>query len=402
MSRRRTRRGRRRRNTDENGPIDRIWSRATEPRVPGVCLLMAGVLLAVTPWTGAPEPLEASWWDTSLHVPGAASVAAGLAALAGVLMVGALWNRYRLVTGSVAEKTAPADAVLEHGPATASVKESRLPGVAWTGAVSLAVGVVLVLGGWFASHSEISASRVLLASGETIEHYSVEHGAEELDVMLPLRLRLDRLETGETPTAHLQAFELGEDRPAPQAILPGGGLEFDGFRVTFVGMRPDAEKLAAVFASDEPDTIEASATEGETFELGLDGPTFEVLEVTRDYLGAMGPAARVRSAEIGEFWVFQSAANTRLDPDLGHSLRLEALETQPAAIFTVAKSQPFWPLSVGGTLFVLGFALLIAFPERIVRLTERQVRLWSINDAGRITEQTLDELADSEERGAES
>ncbi|MFP4597679.1 MAG: hypothetical protein ACLFVJ_05480 [Persicimonas sp.] len=402
MSRRRTRRGRRRRTTDEKGPIDRIWSRATEPRVAGVCLLMAGVLLAVTPWTGAPEPLVVSWWDTSLHVPGVASVAAGLAALAAVLMVGSLWNRYRLVTGSVAEKTAPADATLELGAETTSVKESRLPGIAWTGAVCLAVGVVLVLGGWFASHSEISASRVLLTSGETIEHYSVEQGPRDLDVMLPLRLRLDRLETDGTPTAHLQAFELGEDRPDPQAIPPGGGLELDGFRVTFVGMRSDSEKLAAVFGSDDPDTIRASATEGETFEVGLDGPTFEVLEITRDYLGAMGPAARVRSEDVGEFWVFQSAANTQLPPDLGHSLRLEALETQPAAVFTVAKSQPFWPLSVGGTLFVLGFALLIAVPERIVRLTERTVRLWSINDAGRITEQTLGELADTEARGAQS
>jgi hypothetical protein len=66
---------------------------------------------------------------------------------------------------------------------------------------------------------------------------------------------------------------------------------------------------------------------------------------------------------------------------------LDRLQTQPAAVFAVAKAQPFWPLSLGGTLFVLGFALLIVFPERISRRKDGRVRIWSFNEAGRITEQ---------------
>jgi hypothetical protein len=360
-------------------------------------LLLSGVLLVTTPWTRAPDPLVVSWWESALYVPDALGVAAGFAGVAVVLLLGVLFNRYRLATNrsvearSVKYEAGP-DARLEDETRDASVKESRLPGLAWTGAICIVAGVALLVGYWFAAQQNLGVARVPITVGETIDHYTIPYGDDGLDVMLPLRVRLSSLDAGDKPTASLQLFEAGETPPAAQSISAGTGLDVDGLRFTFSGMRPDATKLKAVFGSDDPNTISASAAEGETFRLGLDGPDYKVLEVSQNYLGAMGPAAKVRAPEIGEFWVFQRAADTEVKPEFGHPIELEQVTTQPAAIFAIARAQPFWPISLGGTLFVLGFALLIVFPERIVRQGDGAVGVWSFNEAGRVAEQTIEQL----------
>lgn len=388
MSRRRRKR-RRRRGTAEGGLVERIWSVATDVRAPGLLLLMCGILLAITPWLRTPEPLVSSWWDAALYAPGAIGVAAGLAGVAVVLLLGVLWNRYSLVTDPGHEESTIADASLDI-EAREIADDTRLPGLAWLGGICMVAGIATVVGYWFAAQQNLGAARVSLTPGETIESYTVPYGQQGLDVMLPLRVKLAGIEAGDEPVAKLQLFSPGQDPPKPQPVSAGSGMELDGFRLTFVGVSPQANKLRAVIASDAPNTIKAAAGEGEAFKLALEGKEYKVVEIARNYMGVMGPAVKVRAPDIGEFWVFQRGSDVRVKPDLDHQIVLESLQTQPAAVLTVAKTQPFWPISVGGTLFVLGFALLIVFPERIVRRDDGKLKLWSFNEAGRVAEQVIE------------
>lgn len=396
---RRHRRGRRGRRTGQQGWLDRIWRRLTDPTTIGAVLVVTGVLCVLAPWTQAPEVLEASWWESSLSPPAAVSVVAGLLAAIIVLLVGALWNRYRLATDPDSEERRGADAVFEAHGDELGVRESRLPGIAWAGAACMAVGVGLVIGGWLYARQGVSPAAVTLSPGETVDHFTIDAAGEELDVMLPLRLRLDGLEAEDDPTAQLQLFEAGSEPPEPQAIEPGSGLEVENFRFTFVGLQSHGAGLRAVLGSDEPDTISQAAAEGETFQLQIDGPEYEVRELTENYQGMLGPAARVRSSEEGDFWVFQEQPESDQAPDFGHSIRLKRLQSQPAAVFSISKDQPFWPIYAGGTLFVLGFALLVVFPERLIRLERRRVRVWSFNESGAVAEDTLEQLDETPSEG---
>ncbi|MFW5968468.1 MAG: hypothetical protein ACOCV2_13160 [Persicimonas sp.] len=393
---RKSRRRRRRRRSKRGGLIDRAWRWATDPVGIGVLLVLAGLLMALTPLAQMPEMLEASWWETGLGEHTAASVAAGLCAAAVILMGGALWNRYRLATDPQTERRRGSDASFESQAHEPGVRESRLPGLAWLGATCVVVGIGLVLGGWFYGQQSVNPADVALTPGETVESYTVQRGGDQMDVMLPLRLRLEGLETGDDPVARLQLFEAGNQPPEAQPIEPGTGLEVDEYRFTFVGMESHGAGLRAVFESDEPDTIAQTAAEGDTFQLEIDGPEYEVRELDENYQGLMGPAARVRSSKLGDFWVFQEAPEGDDSPDLGHEIQLESLQSQPAAIFAVTKGQPFWPLAAGGSLFVVGLALLIAFPERLVRVDGRRVRVWSFNESGIVAEETLGQIEDSE------
>lgn len=383
--RRRRRRGDRR--TEQGGAIDRIWSYATDIRMPGLFALLAGVLLASTPWTRTPDPLVVSWWDSPLYLPDALSVAAGLAAVAVVLLLGTMWNRFQMASDPDLADSATADVSVDRTD-DADEGESSRPWFAWAGALCMFAGITVVVGYWFYAQQQLGTARVPVSVGETIEQYTLPYGQKGLKVMLPLRVRVADLERKEGElVANVQLYSAGEDPPSPQGIAAGSGVELGDFRLTFVGMQPDGTKLRAVLESDEADTIKAVASEDESFRLSLDGPEYKVLDISRNYLGVMGPAVKVRAPKVGEFWVFQRASDAQVPPELDHSIVLDRLQTQPAAVFAVAKAQPFWPISLGGTLFVLGFALLIVFPERIVRRNDGQTRLWSFNEAGRLAEQ---------------
>ncbi len=372
--------------------IDRAWSVLTDVRVPGLLLLASGTVLMASPWMHTPDPLVVSWWESTLHLPSTLGVAAGLAAAGLVLMLGVLFNRYRMATDPDAQTKASPDALINVGAVVDDVEESGAANLSWAGVACMVAGIALVVGYWFTVQQSVGAARMPLTIGQTAENYAVPFGNKEMKVNLPLRVRLSALRAGDHPVASLQMFQAGQKPPAAQKIEAGSGVELKNLRLTFTGIAPDSSKLRAVFGSDKPNTITAGAAKGDSFRVSLKGPKYKVLDVTDNYMGVMGPAAHIRAPKVGDFWVFQRQADADVAPKLGHSIRLERVQTQPAAIFTVAPRRPFWPLSAGGTLFIIGFAMLIVFPERILWIGEgRKARLWSFNEAGRLAEQTLDE-----------
>lgn len=395
-----------------NPLLARIWSQAVRAQSVGILFGAAGLLLALTPLLRRPDkPVDSlvagSWWTTAFYAPDVLGLAAALSAVAFILLAGILWARVEFARRSPKSGEPPAeepaaDFECRRAPMPEEVDDllerSRRGVFAWVGAACMLAGGAMMLGEWFVAQRDLPPAYAAIANGETIEHYKLTQGNAVLKVNLPRRVRLQELQLGAEPRAAIQIFQVGDDPASPPSLrrtLPAGtGVEFNGMRITFSGVRPSEDKLRATFASTEPDSVVATASLGQKFRLSLDGPEYRLLDLRENYLDVMGPAAQLESEALGKFWVFSRHTDTSVTPDLGHPIRLERVESEMAGIFTLTGVRPFWPISLGGTLLVLGFSLLIIFPERILRRDERgNIRLWSFHEAGDLADFIVEERA---------
>lgn len=416
------RRGRRRRSRAKRNAasdasvhplVERIWSKAIQAQTIGILFGLAGLILMITPLLRQPTKpsstmVAGSWWTSAFYAPGELGLAAALSAVAVVLLAGILWTRVAFARPSrksegvvTAEPTA--DFEFEQSPipevALDLADRSRRGIFPWVGAACMVAGIALLAGEWFVAQQKLPPAFTAIANGESIESFTLPHSDAPLKVNLPRRVRLKELQLGEEPSASIQIFQVGQnpgESPSINRTLPAGaGVTFNGYRITFSGVRPSEDKLRATFSSKEPDSVAATASIGKKFRLSLDGPEYKLLGIQENYLNVMGPAAEVESDELGKFWVFSRNSTTSVPPDLKHPILMDRVESEMAGIFTITPAQRFWPISLGGTLFVLGFSLLIIFPERIVR-AERggKVRVWSFHEAGALSDYILRESED--------
>lgn len=414
------RRGRRRRSRSTrnatrdasvNPQLQRIWSHAIQAQNIGILFGVAGLTLVLTPLLRRPDDASSalvagSWWTSAFYAPDVLGLAAALVGLALVMMLGMLWVRVEFAGRALKKESDPteapaADFTLARAPIPATihdlVESSRANTLTWVGAACMVAGVGLLAGDWFYSQQKLPPAYVAIANGEVIQNYSVPLAKAPLTANLPRRVRLKDLQLGAEPTASIQIFRVGDAPDAPPSIvrtLPAGtGVNFDGLRITFSGVRASDDKLRAIFSSEAPKSVPAVASISNKFRVSLDGPEYKLLDVRKNYLSVMGPAAEIESSELGKFWVFERTSHTSVSPDLGHPIQLDRVESEMAGIFTLTTVQPFWPISLGGTLFVLGFALLIIFPERIVRTNKDDggIRIWSFHEAGKLADHIVDE-----------
>ncbi|MGM0557794.1 MAG: hypothetical protein ACQEVA_15525 [Myxococcota bacterium] len=385
------RRRQRRRRGRGGGRLDGTWRLLTSPLLVGLLLVGAGAVLVGGALGTAGDIPSATWWVTALEAPRMFGTAASLMAAAVVLLLGGLIRRHELIRRRPEDLPEP-DAVFERERAEPVAGWKRL--ISTLGAAALIVGGAIMVGYWFESQTHTPASEVSLIPGQTTEYYGVPLGNRSIKVMLPRRLELTALEGGVQPQARVRFFEVGDDADEATTMLPGDSLDAAGYRISFAGVETDPARPRAVLASRKDNTIPVAAGVGESFQVEVGGPEYRVEEVVRNYQGVLGPAARVSADERGEFWVFQRRPEADRRPVLLHDLYVERVEASPAAVFKISPVQPFWPVSAAGTLFVFGFALLILFPERIVRRRSDEggdvYHAWSLTEAGRLRAQKED------------
>jgi hypothetical protein len=363
----------------------------TSPLLVGLLLVGAGAVMVGGAMGAAGDVPSANWWVSALEAPRVFGTAASLLATAVVLLIGGLIRRHEMGRRRPEDLPEP-DAVFDEERVEPVAGWKRLTST--LGAVALIAGGAIMLGYWFESRTGTPASEVSLLPGQTTEYYGVPLGNRSIKVMLPRRLKLAALEGGVQPQARVQFAEVGDDSGESTTMLPGDSLDAEGYRISFAGMETDPARPRAVFASEKDNTIPAAAGVGETFQIEVGGPEYKVEDVVTNYQGILGPAAKVSAEGSGAFWVYQRRPKPDSQPDLLHQLHLERVEASPAAVFKISRAQPFWPVSAAGTLFVLGFALLILFPERIVRRVPRGdedvYHAWSLTEAGRLRAQKED------------
>lgn len=268
--------------------------------------------------------------------------------------------------------------------------DGELPGqnlktrLATVGIVALALGATLTIGDWLASHRHLPASELVLPINSQQESFQVRQGARTIEVMLPLRMTLRDVRFGGQPSASVEFARPGQENPMPRQFAPGQSLDVEGYRFAFVGFAPGEQKSRVFLSSDEENTIVASGVAGDSIRLSVDGPQFQIVEAMDNFLDVLGPAVQLEDEQGMKFWVFSRAATMDDPPRMEHSLRLESVEAVPAVVMTVTQVRAAWPFAFGLGLFLIGWLLVFAFPERIYRRRKveggvEKIGMWSLN-----------------------
>jgi hypothetical protein len=314
--------------------------------VVGGLIATAGLILALGPFSvGGGRELD--WWISPWLRPSLSAPAWGLAAAGSVLLIGLIWATSAFDRPDVADS----------GWLDASLHLR-------TGLSSMLLGIVLAIGGWIAATGELKVGRLVLTPGQTAESYRATYRDGSMKVMLPRRITLTDLSLGEPLEATVRFKRAGADRGQTARLAPGRAILTDDLRWTLVGADFSKGTKRAVIGSDRPKTIAAAASPGESFQLSPQGRSYEMVDILDNYLKTLGPAARVRSDELGEFLVFQRMPPDEHAPDFEHDLTLERLERIPALVVRVSTPTPIWPSGIGGGLMVAGLALLLTTPGR--------------------------------------
>lgn len=368
------------------------------PGVVGAALVLAGLALVAAPWLVAPDLHSRTFWSKPLTSPDALRVSVMMTALAIGVMIALAWRRYALDIGDTSDHARiTEDARVRL--VDVQLLESRGWLAPWIGLTLMILGSALGVGSWLALQRGVPATEASIPLGRETEAVGATVGGQAMQLMLPRRITVTRIERGtpgdpEDPARVTARFALPKQDDVPEeTIVAGESLDVEGTRFTFVGIREDKRSVRAVLEGIGEQVIEQRVAKGESFRVALDGPIYTLDDLTADYLGRMGPAVQVSSPETGSFWVFQRDTREELGArGVDADLALKRLETSVGAVFTVAPALPFWPIITAGALFVLGLAGLLSAPELVRR--RREDDLWSlgsINEAGSLAEGLEDE-----------
>lgn len=347
--------------------VDRIWATVASLEAIGLALVVAGGTLVVQAGFTAGD----GGWLEPLRSPMVVPFVAGLLAGAAVLWLGAIWQRYF--------RTEVADGTARRGRWTGRT----LPIL---GATGMLVGATTMVAVWFLVQAAGPTGTVVLSPGSKTEGFESRIAGEELEVMFPLRLHLQSVDLEGTPSVKVAFSTPDEDPFGQRRLLSGEAVRMEGFRIAPIGLSTEQGSLQATIRSRRQKTIAATVAEGETFKLRPDGPEYEVQQIVKNYVDAVGPAVQLTSEARGQFWVFSGAESDDRRPDFGHSMYVDSLQKAPGVMFAVTPDFPLWPIGLGGGLFVVGLALVMAFPERVRGRFETDGRVRSFNEAGPLAE----------------
>lgn len=324
------------------GQFDRVWNFLVRRQVVAAMLVTAGVLCVLAPRRGLPSVVTADWWTRASFVPESVRAVAAIVAAAVVLSATFLWQLNQ---------------------------RKQLAKSTMLGAGLMIAGLAVVVFSWFSLHLTLPAGQLSLGVNETAEFYEVpSRQAAKLRVMLPLRTTLRSIQTGtmqsgSQPTARVEIAKPGDEAGKIYALTPGQILDVDNVRLAFVGLGAGAETLRAVVTNRKVGDVPASGgVIGDVLRFAENGPQFEVVDVTVNYLDTLGPAVQLRSENLGEFWVFQKSGESGVQtPDFGHDLVLREVQSVPRALLSAVRPRPVWPTGLGAALFIFGWIILRRF-----------------------------------------
>lgn len=320
----------------------RLWTFVVQRKVVAAMLLTAGVLCVLAPRRGLPKVVTADWWTGASFVPESVRAVAAIVAAAVVLLAAIFWQ---------------------------SNQRKQLAKTSMVGAGLVVAGLVIVVFSWFTLHLSLPAGQMALGVNQTAEFYEVpSRQANKLRVMLPMRTTLRSVRTGdvgrgEKPVARVELSKPGDEAGTTYALVPGQILDVDNVRLAFVGLASGADTLRAVVTSRKAGEVPASGgVIGDELRFAENGPRFEVVDVTANYLDTLGPAVQLFSEDLGEFWVYQKAGESEMNmPEFGHDLELREVQAVPKALLSAVRPRPIWPTGLGAVLFVVGWVVLRRF-----------------------------------------
>ncbi len=311
----------------------RLWDRVASPLGIGVILIVAGALLMVAPWGAIPTQPSLAWWSTAYQFTEAARASAVLAAFAAVLGLAALG--YGI---------------------------GALRGPARIQRIGVMIGVVGVMAGvaaWMAGQMSLPTSKVSLPANQTIEAFPAISIEGQFKVMLPNRVTVKRVDIANQAVTINVASAVdpeGEDR----SLSAGDSLILEGHRWSLLGVEFDPRIPRVVMSSTDDNTIQTAGIRGQKLRFTPEGEEFEILRVSRNYLGAVGPAVELSSEKHGKFWVYSRARPLKHGVGTPGNLRVDGIESAPVAVLAVSSDKGDQWLTTSGIIFIVGFVMAMA------------------------------------------
>ncbi len=322
--------------------FDKVWDFLVRRHVVAAMLVTAGVLCVLAPRRGLPSIVTADWWTRASFVPESVRAVAAILAATVVLLGTLFWQLNQ---------------------------RKQLSKAVMLGAGLMVGGLAVVVFSWFTLHLTLPAGQMSMGVNETAEYYEVpSRQAAKLRVMLPLRTTLrsiqaDSVRKDSQPTARVEVAKPGDEAGKIYALTPGQVLDLDNVRLAFVGLASGADTLRAVVTNRKVGDVPANGgVIGDVLRFAENGPQFEVVDVTVNYLDTLGPAVQLRSDSLGEFWVFQKAGEEGARvPEFGHDLELREVQAMPRALVSAVRPRPVWPTGLGAALFLFGWMIVRRF-----------------------------------------
>ena len=334
------RRRRRTRIANEGGAgivwVERAWRFVARPAFVGMLIFLAGLALALAPTTVLPETPAYDWWLTAFRFADAVRAAATLLAAAAVIGLGMAVARIRQARGP----------------------ERRAVASATVAVVLMGAGIVWGAMGWLTAQADLPTSRVAVAPGQPLQAYPATFAGRTFNVMLPQRVTVESVDA-QQGRAVVELSRAGTDEAVRNDVYVGDPLPVGDTTVALLGVELDPRVLSAILTT--PGGIEVRATKGEKIRFEPDGAQYDVLNIVRDYVGAMGPAVELASEETGRFWAFERDAKL---PEPMTEVRMLRLETAPVAVLAFAPKRNDFGSAPAGLLFVLGLALFLLARDR--------------------------------------
>lgn len=365
----------------EPGWVSWLWEALVRPSTIGGMITIAGAVLIAAPWLNSPKKLSTTWWSAPLQNLDVLLIAMLVLAFALPLSAG-LWINLQHMKKGQRPIINDIDLTTEPDEAPNTLAQKLAP----FGVVLMVAGVLTGVVPWVFMQRDVLPTQAPFAVGKSTEYVTARISGRPLRLMLPQRVMISNIKMKAPQEVTLTISKPKQNDVPKQTLKARESIDVEGKRLTFVGLTEDARNLRAIIAGSTKQSIETTGRIGEKIRVTLDGEGYEVKNISRNYMGAMGPAVQLTSEKTGDFWIFERQPKPGLGKGLGNGLKVVRLETLPAAIFTVGPAVPFWPLIVAGILFVLGAGLFFGMPHALAFDGKRR-RWTSLNEAGRFAEQ---------------
>lgn len=344
-SRRRAKAKRRRKNSKDNDAsaraiwIQRIWNMAVKKEVVGVLCLIAGIVFMLSPSVISLSHISRAWFVTPLF--NVEVIRAGM-----TLLVIAFFVLLSLGIENFSSRSLA----------------SRFPMKAIGGGLMVAsIGIAIF--SWASFHFFLPVSKVSLTSGETVESLPMHHVLGRTKVMLPMKTTLKEMDAN-TESADLLFRKLDDEQGVTETIQSGDPIVAGNFRFALLGVEYNKKYLQARLSKPGKNTIEQKGSIGTKIQFSPKESPLTISEISRNYMGVMGPAVQLTTEDGEKFWAFERSPATKI---MSREIAVLGLETAPLVVMGVSDSRFMdlvWPLVF---VFILGWLLfigLIGFSNR--------------------------------------
>ncbi len=313
--------------------LGRLWAFSIRKEIAGLLCLIGGAVLILSPSTIPLSDPSRSWFITPFFNVDAIQTTISILVILVVLFLGlglevfARANKRRVVR--------------QHTK---------------TIAIALMVSsVAIAIFAWGAAHFFLPVSRVSLAIGQPVQSLPMHHVLGRTKVMLPMQTTVEEINI-EQESVSLAFKKIDDEEGVNEIIHAGDPIVAGNYRFALLGFEYSENHLQATLSTEGESAVQQVSAMGGEVKFTLEGDSYTVVAIVKNYLGVLGPAVQLESEKTGKFWVFQREPT---NPLMSNGIKVDRVETSPLAVLSVSDSRATDAISPMGVVFLVGLLMFI-------------------------------------------